>query len=281
MSDPSPTSQTLARATVGSATPYLESARSFHYRWEETHDPALLVLAADSILLYYRWWLWRGVSAVDPVAIDEDNLLTRTRRLAARLSRQDSKAADRLEEIGKEAHRLRGGMYHRDASGPSDALIIHLLACAEEFTALVTQVIDRYTIPTGHEAQLGYLQQQLDRIQGGASLLRGHYPDEMMEGIEASVKAMDNLRPVFSTPGMAEPLTVLLREYENRVDELANRMYRICPKCGGPMEERTWEVGSGGTEDDPAPTNVAVWWGIACKNCSHAVEREIVDNYSP
>lgn len=267
-------------STVGDATPYLESARSFHDRWEETDDPSFLVQAADSILRYYRWWLWKGVLAVDPVAIDEDNLLTRTRRVATRLRRIDARAADRVEELGREAHRLRGGMYHRDEAPPDEKTVFHLLACAPEFSAHIETVVARFTLPTSHDLQQEYLDQQLVRIRGGAGLLRGHYSDSSVDEIEASITALERLRPFFLKPGMAEPLIFLLREYENRVEELGIKMYYVCPKCGGDMEERTREVGHGGVEGNPAPTNVTVWWEISCKACGHVLERESVAEHS-
>jgi hypothetical protein len=264
-------------AEVADPQPFLLAARTH----STSGSPAELVLAGLAIVSWYRWWLWYAVGKLDPLAISEDNILTRTRRVEIRARSIDSTSSDRLVELGLAAHKLRNKLVHVDPRAPSGAQVTTLIDGANEFAELVEAVVRAHALPQDPADQASYIDATLYRIYTTQESLRGHYPENVVDGIMDQRDALEGAAKAWTSPEIAQPLMILLREYERTVDRLASAMYSTCPKCGGQMAERSWEEQHGATESDPAPQEVGVWMAISCTGCGHTVMREIVAEYNP
>lgn len=266
---------------LGDPGPFLTAAKSHYEAHFSKQSPADLVIAGLAVLGWYRWWLWYAVEKLDPLAISEDNMLTRTRRVEIRARSVDAKAADRLRTLGSAAHRLRNKLVHVDPDPPAPGQVSDLIDSAYEFSGIVEQVVAAFALPKDPSSQATYMQDALYRIFMIEGSLRGHYSDDEVDRIMEQRESLEGAAMAWTSHEIAAPFMILIREYERTVDRLASAMYSVCPRCKGQMTESSREEARGGTERDPAPTSVTVWVEIKCKECGHVVSREHVADYSP
>jgi predicted nucleic-acid-binding Zn-ribbon protein len=278
--DPAEAQDPDSTPKLGDPGPFLAAAKWHYETYSSSKSPAELVIAGLTVLGWYRWWLWYAVGKLDPLAISEDNMMTRTRRVEIRARSLDAKAANRLLELGSAAHKLRNKLFHVDPHPPAANRISMLIDAAGEFSDIVEQVVSAHALPKDPNEQATYINATLYIIFQVEESLRGHYPDDEVDAIMEPREALDGVARAWNIPEMAEPLMILVRELERNVDSRASAMYSVCPKCRGQMFERTWEETVGGTEQETVPTLVNVWTEVKCKDCGHVVVHAPVADYS-
>ena len=174
----------------------------------------------------------------------------------------------------KQAYEIRNKLGHKDIGPPRETSVANVIAGAEEFAALVRKAVERLALPSSPSERVDFVRAQLQRIDDSVAVISTHYPPKRADKIGAEIGALRGILSVDLPESAVEPVMILFREYQNALDQLVSEMYRVCPQCGGSMEEKTWYTSSGGTEDDPEPTSVTCNWAIMCARCGHSIESE-------
>lgn len=245
-------------------------------KWKTNKEPAELLVAGEAIVSYYRIVTNRFVTSMDPYATEFDNLKTRFARID-RIAGMPPSEID-LKFLSDNTYRLRNKLGHVDGWYPDSKVIDRLIHEAEAFTKWLSGKMQEAPPHFSNvEEARGQIDHSLWHLDTWLGVVSPYYPKEQVARIRVDINKLRSLDLDGLPLRGLELYNELVLEKSRSVERLADRMYTVCPRCGGEMRERNWTDSGGGTEDDPEPTWATQHWAIECATCRLQVEHEAVD----